>query len=140
MESALHPSVEDLKRYALGQVPTSHSIETHLLQCRTCRTILAELASGPKRTPIERRSEVRIALESPARIKALDPLTSIGPSSSGQVLNTSRTGVQLRVKRAFLPGSVVQIRFQDQIVIGTVKYCTPSGDEFQIGEQLKEDL
>ena len=79
-------------------------------------------------------------MNSPARIKGLDPLTSIGPSTTGQVLDTSSNGLKLKVARAFLPGAVVQIRFQDQIVLGTVKYCIPSGAEFHIGVQLKEDL
>jgi len=138
-ESALHSSVEDLKRYALGQLPSSEAtaIETHLLECPTCRKTFAGLAFGPT---VERRTEVRVAVNSPARIKGLDPLTSIGPSTTGQVLDASENGLKLKVARAFFPGAVVQVRFQDRIVLGTVRYCVPSGDEFHIGVQLKEDL
>jgi hypothetical protein len=138
----LHSSSEDLKRYALGQVPSNEAsaIETHLLECPTCRKAFAALALGPRGAMGERRSEVRLTLNSPARIKALDPLTSLGPSTTGEVLDSSDTGLKLKVPRAFFSGAVVQIRFQDQIVLGTVRYCIPSGDEFHIGVHLKENL
>jgi hypothetical protein len=138
----VHSSIEDLKRFTLGQLPSSEAtaIETHLLECRTCRKALAGLAAGPAGHLVERRSEERVTVDSPARVKALDPLTSIGPSSNGQVLNTSSRGLRLRVPRPFFPGAVVQVRFQDRIVLGTVKYCIPSENEFQIGVHLKEDL
>jgi hypothetical protein len=98
------------------------------------------LASGPKDLPLEQRREVRVTLDSPARIKALDPLTSLGPSATGQILNTSISGLKLKVPRAFVPGAVVQIRFQGQIVLGTVRYCIPLENEFFVGVHLKEEL
>jgi hypothetical protein len=138
----VHAKVEDLKQFTLGQLGSSEAatIETHLLECRSCRKALAELTTGPSRPATERRCEIRVETESPARIKALDPLTSIGPSSNGLVLNTSSKGLKLKAPRAFFPGAVVQIRFQDRSVLGKVKYCNPSGDEFDIGVELKEDL
>lgn len=87
----------------------------------------------------DRRIEVRIATDGPARAKVLDPLISLGPSFQASVVDTSATGLKLRVPRSILPGSVVQIRFQRQIVLGEVKYCNPFGTEFHIGLRLKED-
>jgi hypothetical protein len=88
---------------------------------------------------VERRSETRVAEDSPARIKVLDPMVSLGPSFQGRVLDTSNKGLKIRALRSILPGSVVQVRFQDRIVLGKVKYCTPVEDEFHLGIHLKED-
>jgi anti-sigma factor RsiW len=82
----MHSRVEDLRRYALGQLPANEAaaIETHLMECLSCGKAFAELTSGPKDLPLEQRREVRVTLDSPARIKALDPLTSLGPSAAAQ--------------------------------------------------------
>jgi hypothetical protein len=88
---------------------------------------------------VERRSEARVAEDSPARIKVLDPMVSLGPSFQGRVVNTSSKGLKVRTPRSILQGSVVQVRFQDRIVLGKVKYCSPAEDEFDIGVRLKED-
>ena len=88
---------------------------------------------------VECRSEIRVGEDSPARVKVLDPMTSLGPSFHARVANKSSKGLKLRVPRSVLPGSVVQIRFGDGIVLGEVKYCIPVEDEFDIGICLKED-
>ena len=87
----------------------------------------------------ERRSEARTAEDSPARIKVLDPMVSLGPSFQGRVVDTSSRGLKVRTPRSILPGSVVQVRFRDRIVVGKVKYCTPVEDEFHIGIRMRED-
>jgi hypothetical protein len=87
----------------------------------------------------ERRIEIRIATDGPARVKVLDPLISLGPSFQASLVDTSDKGLKLQVPRSILPGSVVQIRLQDRIVLGEVRYCNPSGSEFHIGLRLKEE-
>ena len=88
---------------------------------------------------IERRSEARIADDSPARIKELNPMVSLGPSLRGRLVNTSSKGLKVSVPRSIVQGSVVQVRFRDRIVVGQVKYCTPVEQEFIVGIRLKED-
>lgn len=138
----MHSNAEDLKRYALGQLPPTDAtlVETHLRECHSCRTTLRELASGTRELPMERRSAVRTKAQGRARIKGLDPLTSIGPSADAQILDTSSKGLKLRAPRRFLPGSIVQIRSHDGVFLGKVKYCNPAGAEFDIGVYLNEDL
>jgi hypothetical protein len=87
---------------------------------------------------VERRSEVRAAEDSAARIKVLDPMVSLGPSFQGRVVDTSIKGLKVRVPRSILQGSIVQVRFQDRIVLGKVKYCLPVEGEFHIGVRLSE--
>ena len=87
----------------------------------------------------DRRSEVRVAEDSPARIKVLDPMVSLGPSFHGRVVDSSGKGLKVRAPRSILQGSVVQVRFRDRIVLGRVKYCLPIEGEFYIGVRLKED-
>lgn len=88
---------------------------------------------------VDRRSEARVPEHSPARVKVLDPMVSLGPSFQGRVENTSSNGLKVRAPRSILQGSVVQVRFRDRIVLGKVKHCTPVGNEFDIGIRLKED-
>jgi hypothetical protein len=98
-----------------------------------------DMSMDSTRQGVELRSEARVAEDSPARIKVLDPMISLGPSFHARVVNTSSKGLKVRVPRSILQGSVVQVRFQERIVLGKVKYCTPVEDEFDIGIRLKED-
>lgn len=88
---------------------------------------------------VERRSEVRIAEDCPARVKVFHPLTSLEPSTHGRVVNRSSKGLGLRVPWSVFPGSLVQIRFLGRIVLGEVRYCMAADDEFRIGMRLKEE-
>ena len=87
----------------------------------------------------ERRSEVRVAEDSPARVKVLDPLTSLEPPAHARVVNSSAKGLGLRVPWSVLPGSLLQIRYLGRIVFGEVRYCQPFGNEFNVGMRLKEE-
>ena len=80
-----------------------------------------------------------MAEDSPARIKVLDPMVSLGPSIHGRVVDVSGKGLKVRAPHSILHGSVVQVRFRDRIVLGRVKYCLPIESEFYIGVRLKED-
>jgi|SRR5580692_9456670 hypothetical protein len=88
---------------------------------------------------VERRSEVRVPEDCPARVKVLHPLTSLEPSAPGRVVDRSSQGLGLRVPWSVFPGSLLQIRFLGRIVLGEVRYCLAAGDEFRIGMRLKEE-
>jgi hypothetical protein len=109
--------------------------------CRrwTPKTRVIDIAVDPSWQGIERRSENRVAEDSPARVKVLDPMVSLGPSFQARVVKASGEGLMVCAPRSILPGSVVQVRFRDWIVIGKVKYCLPVAGEFHIGVRLKED-
>ena len=88
----------------------------------------------------ERRGEPRFAVSIPAKVKSLDPVTSIGPSTSATVVEISRNGLRLRAPRTLLPGTVVQIMASKKILLGKVKHCRPSGEDFLVGVRLTESL
>jgi hypothetical protein len=102
-------------------------------------TPIVDIAVDSSWHGVERRGEVRVAEDSPARIKVLDPMVSLGPSFQARVVNTSSNGLKVRAPRSILQGSVVQVRFQGRIVLGKVKHCTPVENEFDIGVRLKEN-
>jgi hypothetical protein len=48
--------------------------------------------------------------------------------------------MKLRVRRSMLPRTLIQVRMQDKIVLGVVKYCTEDRGEFQVGVRLVTDF
>src|SRR5579862_7569711 len=102
-------------------------------------TLVVDITLGSPWGGDERRSEARVAEDSPARVKVLDPMVSLGPSFQGRVVDTSCKGLKICAPRSILQGSVVQVRYRDRIVLGQVKYCLPAGDEFHVGVHFKED-
>jgi hypothetical protein len=75
-----------------------------------------------------------------ARVKALHPLTSTGPSHSAEVLETSPGMLRLRVDREFLPGTSLQAILGKQILFGKVIQCTGSDNQFTLELALRDDL
>ena len=86
----------------------------------------------------ERRSEPRVAEDSPARVKVLNPLSSTAPSGRAWLLNSSAKGVKLRVPKFISPGATVQVRWLDKFGMGRVRYCLAAETEFHIGVLLLE--
>jgi hypothetical protein len=68
----------------------------------------------------------------PARVKVIDPLLTLGPSSPARVLRVWDTGLSLKVHCAIFRGSLIQVRTRDKILFGRVEFCLPSGTEFEI--------
>ena len=68
-----------------------------------------------------------------ARVKVLNPLTSLGPAMHAKLLSSSDNDLEVRVPRSILIGSAVQVRTSEQIVFGEVQSCEPTGAEFEIG-------
>ena len=55
-------------------------------------------------------------------------------------METSVSGMKLRVKRRMLPRTLIQVRTQEKIVLAVVKYCVEDGSEFQVGVRLVTDF
>jgi hypothetical protein len=128
----MHVSRFDLERLVVDQLPNVElaAIQVHLQRCSACQIELvarldAEDAPG---TPTI----------SAARIKVLDPITSVGPSGPAHLLNSSQQSLHIRVPRSIFVGSFVQVRSSGGIAFGQVRYCIPAGWEFQIGVKLAE--
>jgi hypothetical protein len=73
-----------------------------------------------------------------ARLKSLDPVTSIGPSTSACVVEVSHHGLKVRVARNFMRGASVHIMAEQKIFLGRVRYCLAEADDFLLGIQLVE--
>lgn len=84
----------------------------------------------------ERRSEVRQSVNQPASLKELLPY--VAQRREVQVLEISKSGLKLHVSRQIDPGTLVQIRLEDMIVTGEVRYWVSAGDEFQVGIQIQD--
>jgi hypothetical protein len=54
-----------------------------------------------------------------ARVKVLDPLTSIGPSMEAELVSFSASDYQLRVPRWIVPGSTVQVLTAAKVEFGS---------------------
>ena len=85
----------------------------------------------------ERRSEARSAVDQEATIKVLNPLET-SERSSARVVEVSGTGLKLRVSDALMPGTLVQIRVGDKLLLGEVRYCNPNGAGFLAGVRLQD--
>ena len=138
----MHISVEDLKRYTLGQLTPSDcaTVENHLAECEACQQSLAGASEDPAWSRAERRCEIRMLVDKPASVKLLDPITSTSPPQRGRVIDESPGGMKLRVQRMMFPRTLIQIRVQEKMVLGVVKYCIQDGDEFLVGILVVPDF
>lgn len=75
-----------------------------------------------------------------ARVKVLDPLTSLGPSMEAELLSSAGSDYQLRVPRWIIPGSTVQVLTSQGVVVGRVWLATESGPGFEIEVSVEPSL
>jgi hypothetical protein len=76
--------------------------------------------------------ESQAAMPAPARIKVVNPLTSLGPSMQAEVLGCSDANLRVRVPRLIVAGSTVQIRTRGRTAFGEVRSSISTGAEFEI--------
>jgi hypothetical protein len=72
-----------------------------------------------------------------ARVKVLDPLTSMGPSMQGELIDCSGSTLRIRVPRCILVGSSVHVRTPDIVAFADVISMREAGDGFEIEVTLK---
>jgi c-di-GMP-binding flagellar brake protein YcgR len=89
---------------------------------------------------VERRTNPRVKIDVPARLKCLNPLTSIGPSIKARVTEISRGGMKIRANREFQTGGVVQVIVKDTFYMGTVRHCQRVEEGFETGLNLTESI
>jgi hypothetical protein len=82
---------------------------------------------------VDRRREPRDEANIRARLKSLDPVTSIGPSTVVQVVEISRRGLRIFVTRPYLPNSLVQLTMFHEVINGKVRHCTAVHGGFHVG-------
>lgn len=97
----------------------------------------------PEAAPVEtstrtgdRRTDPRLPSEQPATVRLLNPHASARLSAT--VMDISRGGLKLRLDRSLMPGTLVQIRLGEKVLLGEIRHCTPVGEEFQAGVRLQD--
>jgi len=138
----MHVSPETLKYYALARLPQAEIVvvRSHLAECESCQLNFARLSEQVWSASQEQRGETRTVVDQVASFKLLDPVTSTSPPQQARIIETSENGMKLRVKRLMLPRTLIQVRMQDKVVLGVVKYCTEDGGDFQVGVRLVKDF
>ena len=82
---------------------------------------------------LDRRTEPRDEVSVRARLKSLDPVTSIGPSTVVEIVEISRHGLKIFVTRPYIPGFLVQLTMFHEVLTGKVRHCTAVRGGFHVG-------
>jgi hypothetical protein len=120
----MHVSRIDLEKLVVGHGSDLADIQAHLQECQDCQNEMA--------------ASLETEGTSDARVKILDPITSLGPSGPAHVLSASSTGLHVKVYRLVFVGAMVQVRSSIGNVFGRVRYCFPVGSGFQIGVKIRK--
>lgn len=133
-----HIQKDELRTYVRGQAQPENvrAIEAHLQQCSECQNRLADGArfgsqlSDPDKQSgvVEQRAESRYGIED---IVILKPLSS--ERLTAKIIDISKSGLAIVTCQNLPCGTSVRIRIGRQIFEAEVRYCQPSGAEFQIG-------
>jgi hypothetical protein len=81
----------------------------------------------------------QLAVPGPARLKMVDPLATMGPSSPCEVLHSSGSTLRLRVKRQMFQGSKVQVVTPARIMFGEVLSTVPKEGAYEIEVEVQRD-
>jgi hypothetical protein len=116
--------IETPRAYVLGR------LSPHQVTAVRSRLVDCERSHRRGRTATDRRQDVRIATDEPARMKVLQPL---GPSTEIRILDISRSGLKISVPELLAPGTVIQIHMKSAIAFAEVRYSSQCGDDFHAG-------
>ena len=147
--SVAHLEEDDLALYVRGHLEAAltASLEEHLWGCAACKhrldqilhfiTRLADLAHRQSLiSGSEKRNEPRFATESVGVLQVLRPLSF--ERLQGRIINVSKSGLALHIPIQLAPATLVQLRVGTMIVLGEVRHCERSGNEFRIGLRLED--
>jgi hypothetical protein len=70
----------------------------------------------------ERRMGERVPASDQGHIRILTPVSAV--TSTVQLVNRSTYGMRIKGANSVYPGTLVQIRLKDTLLIGEVRYCT----------------
>ncbi len=134
----MHMHEQDLELYVSGRLQPSEmsTIESHLSACGVCRHKLSEAVAALDQTVgKERRKEPRIATGEAGSVQSIVPFTN--ESLEVQILNVSRSGMQLQSTKSLDPGMMVKIRVKNVVAFGEVRYCSFAGIGYHIGIKIE---
>ena len=92
--------------------------------------MIFEIKSGEPTPP-------QLAAPGPARLKMVEPLATMGPSSPCEILHSSGSTLHVRAKRQMFPGSKVQVVTPERIMFGEVISSAASDAEFEIVVEVR---
>ena len=131
----MHISEEQLNLLVQDKLPLGEllEIQEHLLECEACAIRLAD--SLASRQSLERRRHARSACDIAAHIYVLSPAAM---GTEGRVVQTSGAGLGLKIRlpKALLIGSLVQIRTRHDIYMGEVRHCQNTIAGFEVGVRV----
>jgi hypothetical protein len=87
---------------------------------------------------MEKRDEVRTALNEPVIVTEVDPPGQ--PPTGGVLKNISGSGMQVRLPHGIARRSMVKIETKDMLMLGEVVRCEPDGDGFKVALALRHSL
>jgi hypothetical protein len=145
----MHVPDEDLELYLLARLPVHQLavIESHLADCGSCTSRLSEMAGLSFRIlrlsrrlgnygGTEKRREHRIPADDPGQMQMFSPFSLA--KFRVRITDVSRNGLKLRTPQFVDRGAIAQIRVQEAIVLGEVRYCIAAGAEFNAGIQIQD--
>jgi hypothetical protein len=138
----LHSNIGDLEAYVDGHLSEEQStaVRAHLEGCKECQLRLTDIALEGRWKGPERRGEPRVAVNFPCRVKQLDPVTSAHPPHEAEIVEISRAGLKIFTPRLLITKTLVQIRFNNQAVLGEVRYCIEVDGGYHAGIKLVDDF
>jgi hypothetical protein len=132
----MHIPDTELKLFAQSQLPSERAqqIREHLRECLDCFTRLEAMATGgesaqTKEEAVETLTEViaQVYILGPARFR-----------TRGRILERSPGILKLLLLQELVPGTLVQIRTPDEILLGEVHHCRRiSGQRFELALRVQ---
>jgi hypothetical protein len=86
----------------------------------------------------ERRSELRLKADAPARVEILGEHR--GLAGEGRILDISGRGILVRVPFPIACGSTVRIESEDTLLLGEVCRAEANGSEWRIAVRVRHSL
>lgn len=86
---------------------------------------------------MERRSELRLALDQAVRITCLDENRHV---VVGRAVNLSGRGIRVLLPDGLRAGQPVRVDVDDTLLLGEVCYCEPGEKEFVVGIEIDQAL
>lgn len=93
---------------------------------------------------MERRSDVRLAVNQPVRLTVLEEFSPILASMDATITNLSPGGFQIYTSQAVPAGKAIRIDLpldgKKALLLGEVRYCVPEGSRFGLGVSLEHSI
>ena len=146
-DSIDHPDDDRLELYLLGSLSLAEmdAFDRHLADCNECKVRLTAAARfvgfifAVQRSGrgADRRSAPRFHASDTGVLRCLSPL--LDQRLPVKVTDVSKSGLGLLVPMRLEPGSLVQVRFNEAVVLAQVVYSREvSEHEFHTGLQLED--